>query len=1021
MNTNNNGTDKNSFNKKATSNIAVFFKRMWSAIKTAAKKAGVYIRNFFYRISEFLSDLFMNKNRSGKIDAQLEDAKKLKHKNAPSKTEIFDRTPEGSKTMVFDKTIELKSLPTRERIPAQPLNASGKSKGRLGAFGPRTRQPLFAVSVVISVAKVAMIALVVLGAALFGGVLGVANAYLGTTPKLDLEEIQDTDLTTFIYDSDGKLITPYAGMENREYAKLDEIPDLLQKAVISVEDVRFYSHAGVDYKSLISAFLNNFTSNSVRGGSTITQQLIKNRMLSSERSYKRKIQEASLAMQLEKKYSKEQILEAYLNTISMGGTNYGVKAAAKDYFGKELKDLSLREMACIAGITQYPYLYNPRTAYYGKNKDKAKEALNNKINIVLKDMYSAGYISLEEYNAALEDELVVKEKSDTNDMYDMPHFVEYAVSNVVQQFLQQRGLENTSSNRTAIENEIRRSGYRIYTTVDTKMQHTLEDTIENYDRYPSMRNSAYNVKKQTLSDGTVVETPQPQVAAVIMENSTGYVKAIVGSREVPTIKKSTNRAVDSHMPIGSSIKPIAVYGPAFDAGCGLVTPIANIKAPIKGWGTASGYPTTSHGKKYGPITIRKGITSSLNIVAARTIMEHVGVDNSYEYLVKMNFNEPTLNKDGIGLALGTSGISMLELTSAYTAIANQGVYREPLAFTKITDKDGNTILTAEDIQDSYQVYKESSAYMLVDALTGAVQGGTGTNARISGMTVAGKTGTNVENKCVVFAGMTPYYTSCVWIGHDDYVELQRGCSGGGTAAPLWQRYMSKILEGYENKPIIEGTASSHGLTRVTLCALSGKRATKLCSADKTNPPVSDYIAKDAVSSLGVCDWHTSADICTDSGCLASEYCPESSIEHGSGVVIPKNSDYAKLSEGELKKLVPNAIVSKGDADEVCTVHDKKWYDNNEKLRDAIDTANSMINYATKSLSHYGERMTDANKKDINSKVSALKKLINKKEPAIKDILDAASALENAVDRAIENLAPEPTPEPTPTSEPDQSL
>lgn len=229
------------------------------------------------------------------------------------------------------------------KISLRMQSGSNDSQEKKGAFTARTRQPLFAVSVIITTAKVAMIALVVLGAALFGGVLGVANAYLGTTPELDLESIQDTDLTTYLYDDEGKLITPYAGMENRDYATLDEIPKLLQQAVISVEDVRFYSHGGVDYKSLISAFLNNFTNDSVRGGSTITQQLIKNQMLTSERSYKRKIQEASLALQLEQKYTKDQILEAYLNTISMGGTNYGVKAAAKDYFGKELDQLTLRE------------------------------------------------------------------------------------------------------------------------------------------------------------------------------------------------------------------------------------------------------------------------------------------------------------------------------------------------------------------------------------------------------------------------------------------------------------------------------------------------------------------------------------------------------------------------------------------------------------------------------------------------------------------------------------------------------
>ena len=990
-----------------------FFKALFKKIKLS-----------FYRLSEYFNDIMLRRSEKQPKDDDTKTYKRDRRAETSfteeNKFMKDDKTVRDDKTTVFSpigkesSASSLDSTTVVNRLPVKEHAAADDNK-KGSAFKKRTKEPIFAVSVIITIAKVAMIALVVLCAAAFGGVLGVANAYLGTTPDLDLETLQDEELTTYLYDDEGTLITAYAGAENRDYATLDEIPKLLQQAVISVEDVRFYSHGGVDYKSLISAFLNNFTSNSVRGGSTITQQLIKNQMLTSERSYKRKIQEASLAMQLENKYSKDQILEAYLNTISMGGTNYGVKAAAKDYFDKELSELSLRDMACLAGITQYPYLYNPRTAYYGSKKDTAKAALNNKINIVLKDMYSAGYINKEEYEAALADELVVKETSDVADMYKMPHFVEYCISNVVLQFLEERDMENTSSNRSAMENELRKSGYRIYTTVDREMQLTLEDTIANYEKYPSMKNPAYNVKKEKLADGTVIETPEPQVAAVVMENETGYVKAIVGSRTVPTIKKSTNRAVDSHMPIGSSIKPIAVYGPAFDNGCGLVTPIANIKAPIAGWGTASGYPTTSHGKKYGPITIRNGIKSSLNIVAARTLMDFVGVETSYDYLVKLGISESKLNKDGIGLALGTSGISMLELTSAYTAIANAGVYREPLSFTKIEDRDGKVVMTAEDVQKSYEVYKKSSCYMLVSALTDAVNSGTGTRAKINGMNVAGKTGTNVENKCVVFAGMTPYYTSCVWIGHDQYLELQRGCSGGSTAAPLWQRYMSKILEGYENKPILSGNPSDYGLTSVSLCSLSGKLATGLCSADEANPPVSDLIAREDVPRES-CDWHTSATICVDSGAIASPYCPESSLKQSSGVIIPSDSAYGKLSKEELLKIVPNAIINNKEDAGICTVHDENWKNNNDKLQSAIESANSTIKYANSALSFYGEKMTASQKESINSAMNALKQLITASSPDRTQIEHATETLNSIVDNVIANLPTEPVVSPSPSPE-----
>lgn len=992
--------------------------------KFIAKK----IKLGFYNISEYFNELifaYSEKRARTRSTSSTTSAPVYKNSSADNesrlnKTEVFvpvtKTSPDDSGTIIFNKSSELKHLPLKKApysTDKSPHSADGKQK--LGVFIARKRKPMFAVSVIITTAKVAMIALVVIGMAVLGGVLGVANAYLGTTPELDLQSLQDSELTTYIYDSEGKLITPYAGMENRDYATIDEIPLLLQRAVISVEDVRFYSHSGVDYKSLISAFLNNFTSNSVRGGSTITQQLIKNEMLTSERSYKRKIQEASLAMQLEQRYSKEQILEAYLNTISMGGTNYGVKAAAKDYFDKELGELSLRETACLAGITQYPYLYNPRTAYYGKNKDTAKEALNNKIDIVLKDMYAAGYISIDEYNAALQDELIVQETSDTADMYAYPHFVEYAINNVIDQFLKVRELENTSANRSAIENEIRKSGYSIYTTVDASMQSTLETTIAQYDNYPSMRNSSYNKKNITLSDGTTLEVPQPQVAAVIIDNNTGYVKAMVGSRTLPTIKKSTNRATDSRMPIGSSIKPIAVYGPAFDKGAGLATSISNIKVPIEGWGTASGYPTTSHGKVYGPISIRKGITSSLNIVAAKTLMQHVGVQDSYDYLMRMGFMESKINKDGIGLALGTSGISMLELTSAYSAIANAGEYREPMAFTRVEDRNGNVILSAQDTQEVFQLYEKSSAYMLVSALTDAVNSGTGTRARISGMTVAGKTGTNVENRCVSFAGITPYYTSCVWIGHDDYLELQGGCSGGSTAAPLWQRYMSKILEGYENRPILKGSAASYGVTNVTLCSLSGKLATEYCKLDEANPPITDLIgAGDAPKES--CDWHISGDVCKDSGSPVSEFCPSSSIKKGTLVVIPEDSDYLLLPKKELLEIIPNAVLEDTTSDKVCSIHTSNWQQDQSGYNSMVNYAKSMITYANQSLDKYSDRMTAINKFNINKYINELNSILLNSDSTVSKIEQATARLESAVDTALNNLkddssSPDASPNP----------
>ena len=398
-----------------------------------------WFRDLFLKCKHFFSSLFSR----GDDEAQPSASRPV---SSSSAAKSGSQKPEKGATIVFDSK-ELKQASQKSRT------GGGKSGGQKAApasmFCPRKKKPSYVLGTIITTAKIFGLALLVFIAAGIGAVFGVANAYLGTTPDLDLEVLADSALTSYIYDANGNLITTYSGTENREYATLDEIPLQLQQAVIAVEDVRFYHHNGIDLKRILSSFVGNMSSDKTSGGSTITQQLIKNQLLSSERSYKRKIQEANLALQLEKKYDKDQILEAYLNTIPLGGTLYGVKVAAKDYFGKELNELTLRECACLAGITQYPWLYSPRRAYYVTGK---VDALNFRIETVLNRMYTAGYISLEEMNEALNDEFTVLEKSSATEIYDMPHFVEYGIHDVVTHLLKARGLEDTTQNRSAIQN-----------------------------------------------------------------------------------------------------------------------------------------------------------------------------------------------------------------------------------------------------------------------------------------------------------------------------------------------------------------------------------------------------------------------------------------------------------------------------------------------------------------------------------------------------------------------------------------
>ena len=294
-----------------------------------------------------------------------------------------------------------------QKNPTQHKNDKKKSRS-FSLFKPRDRQPNYILSVLCTTVALLLVVVLVMGMGGFGLVMGVAKAYYDTTPELDVEKIEPQNLTSFIYDCNGDLITAYHGSENRIWANFDEIPDQLAKAFVAVEDARFYTHNGIDIKRIIGAFVSNLQNNSTQGGSTITQQLVKNKLLSTEQSYKRKIQEAYLSVELEKKYSKDQILEWYLNTIPLGESNYGVKAAAKDYYDKDLSELTLRECASLAAITRNPTKYNPRRNYYGAGQPSNTD---DRTDYVLKCMYDNNFITKEQYEAALNDTLNVVEHS----------------------------------------------------------------------------------------------------------------------------------------------------------------------------------------------------------------------------------------------------------------------------------------------------------------------------------------------------------------------------------------------------------------------------------------------------------------------------------------------------------------------------------------------------------------------------------------------------------------------------------
>lgn len=809
----------------------------------------------------------------------------------------------------------------------------------LGMMVPRRRPHNGLLAIVFTTAKLVVILLMVLAAAGLGALVGVAQAYMETTPTLDVGRFTDLSQTSFIYDKNGDLITTFVGIEDREWADIDEIPDMLQNAFIAVEDVRFLKHQGVDYKRLFSAVVATFTNTNTHGGSTITQQLIKNSILTNELSYKRKIQEAYLALELEKEYSKSEILEAYLNIIHLGESNYGVKAAAKDYFGKELKDLTIRECAMLAGLTQNPYSYNPRKNMYQRG---AFNVTDERTDGVLRRMYSASFITKQQYDNAVSDaekrSVHIVEVSKIKMMYDMPYFVEYGIQDVITHMLRKEGMQDSKQNRAAMENKLRTGGYRIYLTVDPAIQNEVQNTLATWDKYPAMRDPAYNVKLAKNADGTIIDVPQPQAAAVVLDYHTGELRAIVGGRTPPERKKQLNRAYQASMPVGSSTKPISVYGPALDAGASPASIFENVPVPIDGYGGTKGYPNNFGGnmdKTMGLVTMRTGIKSSLNVVAARALLEWTSVDISKDYLVNLGVDPSHIRATPAGLALGTSGITPIEMSAAFGAIANKGVYLEPLSFSKVVDAKGNVVLDADEIRIQRQVFKPSTCWMLTSMLVDAVKGGTGTQAQIKGMTVAGKTGTNDDYRGVFFSGMTPYYSAAVWIGHDDYSpQLRRGATGGSYAAPLWKAFMTPIHEGLDNKDIIADSPESLGLVKVTVCSVSGKLASEECSLDAGgSKPVTDWFLT-GTEPAESCDMHITQHICTASGRMATPYCPEALIQSKSILVIPSSSPLSLLPQETLLSILPNAYLDLPQVNMMpgtveyelyyCPIHTETW-------------------------------------------------------------------------------------------------
>lgn len=875
----------------------------------------------------------------------------------------------------------------RKNMPNRAVHPRARS-----IFKARTKKPNFVLSVAATTIRLSFIIALCVGLALLGAVIGIAKAFVDTAPTLDLAALDAQDKTSFIYDSEGNLITDYKGTEDRIMVSIDEIPEMLQNAFIAVEDARFYEHNGVDVKRIVGALVANFTSGSTQGGSTITQQLIKQTVLSSEQSYKRKLQEAYLAMELETRYTKKQILESYLNTIFLGGSYYGVRVAAYGYFGKELDQLTLRECAMLAGLTRSPNYYNPRSNFYTRNTEGSNtpDITNNRTDYVLRQMRENGLITAQQYNAALDRSTAsVLEKSPAStDMYAYPHYVEYAISDVVDTFLDLNGLEDTSANRYAMENKLRTGGYSVYLCLDTEIQEIVEDTLANWSDYPRLRDPSDKVYQSRNADGTYTEIEQPQAAACVFDYRTGELKAIVGGRYKPTTRKTLNRASGMTMPVGSSIKPLTVYAPAIDLGASPASIAYNMPVPISGWKDSSGkdsWPKNYGGGGYkGPQSFRSALRNSYNTAAAQILMTYVGVSRSVEYLHLMGIPDKNINADPFGLALGSSGITPVQMAVAFGTIANKGVYQQPLSFSRIVDSNGNIVVDMHQQQDRHQVFKPSTAYLVVDMLKEAVQSGTGTKAKISSQVVAGKTGTNSDSKGVFFAGMTGWYSASVWIGHDNYKALSSKATGGNAAAPLWQSFMEKIhkAKNLDSREIIDSTPSDYNLVRVTTCGVSGQLATDACYNDVNGyKTITDYWSADSVPTA-YCSMHKSVSICTESGLLATDYCPSYSVESRGIVLIPRGHplyDYIDTYGDTIRKYLGEFATLKSTndiANHICQIHDAYTATQQpSELESIVSDASSLV-YTAYQLVGSSPDLTNDTRRQINTAISAVQTLLS---------------------------------------------
>ena len=779
---------------------------------------------------------------------------------------------------------------------------------------------LFFVSA-LKIVLVGALSVVIVGAC-FG--IGAFKGILSAAPDVDPAAVLPRGFATVVYDARGNELTKLvAANSNRSSEDIERIPQYLRDAFVAIEDQRFYDHNGIDIKRILSAGLMAIQNRELsQGASTITQQIIKNNVFdnwtneSDIQKIKRKVQEQYLALELEKKMSKEEILEVYMNTINLGQNTLGVKAAAKRYFNKEPYQLTLSECAVIAATTSNPSRYNP-ISHPDYNKTRR--------DIVLKNMKDQGYITQEEYDDAMADDvysriMAVNEESEVNSVYT--YFVDEVTEQVLADLMEIKGFNETQAHHLLFS-----GGLSIYTTQDPDIQAICDEIYSNEENYPEtvkwllsyaltiekangekenhstemykayykQQNASFDLlyatqddayaaieayKQAVMEEGDKVDgerislVPQPQVSITVEDQSTGYVVAIVGGRGTKEASRTLNRATNTTRQPGSTFKVVSTYAPALDSAGLTLADVQNDATfnytggrPVRNW----------WGSNYrGLLSLRYGIAQSANVVAVKTLTQ-ISPQLGFDYLQNFGFttlvdkrveSDGTVRSDiGQPLALGgiTDGVTNMELNAAYATIANQGTYIKPKLYTKIVDHDGN-VLIDNTAPESKQVIKQTTAWLLTSAMVDVVTTGTGGSVNFGNMAIAGKTGTTSDYKDVWFSGFTPYYTATTWTGYDNNANMKTSAEKN-LSKTMWKKVMSRIHENLEYKsfPMV------NGIVTASVCSKSGRLPIAgVC--DVQGCVKTEYFAEGTVPTE-YCDVHYFSNICQYCGLTATEECP----------------------------------------------------------------------------------------------------------------------------------------------------